>query len=257
MLKNLRYNRYIRTYIYLAMDNQQPKFRVYISSDGLRFYIGCQSNTNTDYLGSFSDRSFKPVYKFIVGYFYTREEAGNFEKSLIIELNAIKDPMFVNRAIVPVKSIEECRKYTLEMHKNNPQLKSELSQFSKNLWQQPDYINKQKEAKKRLSEKMKEHWKDLEFRTEQSKKISESLKSSEIRNSEDYKLKMKESNLLGAKKSKEFFKNLKQDPEAYKSFMEIRGRKISEAKQRKKAQRLGESRRDEAISKSETDDNNI
>jgi hypothetical protein len=239
------------------MDSQQPSFRVYISSDGFRYYIGCQSNNDPNYLGSFSDKSFKPVYKFIVGYFYTREDAGDFEKFLIKKLNTIKDPMFVNKAIVPVKSIEECRKYSLEAYENNPLLKEELSQISKGLWQQSDYVHKQKKAKERLSEKMKEHWKNSEFRAEQSKKISESLRSSKVRNSEEYKQRMKKTNKKGGEKSKEFFKKLKQDPEAYKIFMEERGRKISEAKQRKKAQRLGESRRGEATSKSETDATNI
>lgn len=142
------------------MDNQQPSFRVYISSDGIRFYIGCQSNSDPAYLGSFSDKSFKPIYKFVVGHFYTREEAGAFEDSLIVEFNAIKDPLFVNRARVPVKS--------------------------KGLWNDPEYLEKQVVAKERLSKRMTELWKDPDFRKSQADKISKSLKNSSARKSEKY-----------------------------------------------------------------------
>lgn len=227
--------------IYSAMENQQPNFRVYIASDGLRFYIGCQTGTDTEYLGSSSDKSFKPVYKFIVGHYSSREEAGKAEIDLIRSMNAIKDPMFVNKAIVPVKSLEELREYTLSSHVNDLTLKERISESVKELWQDPDYISKQKECKEKLSKRMEELWQDEEFRSTQSERISEAMRSSEIRKSEEYKARERENCRRGAEGSKKFFANLKQDPEAYKKFMEARGKKISEGRARRRLNGQSES----------------
>lgn len=221
------------------MDNQQPVFRVYISSDGIRSYIGCQSGTDPEYKGSYSDQTFKPIHKFIVGHFTNREEAGKFEKQLILELDAIKSPFFVNRGILPVKSLEDMRRYALEIHEKNPELREILSQKSKELWQDEAYLEKQKEAKKRLSKAMIDHWADPEFRANQIERVKEGTANSPI-----WRQAMKEMDrTVQANSTREFFKKLKENPEEYRAFIDARVNKAKETKARKAAQRLEETRR--------------
>lgn len=219
------------------MDNQQPIFQVYISSDGERFYIGCQKGTDPDYKGSYSDPTFKPTYKIVLKQFDDRVEAGKAEQELIRGLNAIQKDSFVNKAIVPVDSLEDLRQRALDVYEKDPSVKDKISKSVEERWKDPEYQKKQSESKHILSKAMKEHWSDPEYKKRVSESISKSLLNSEVRNTPEYKAREKEYSKRGAEGSKRFFSNLKKDPEAYKAYMEERGRKISEGRRRKQVQR--------------------
>jgi hypothetical protein len=84
---------------------EKPKYLVYISyedkPDG-RKYVGSftyKKGINDDYLGSFTDKTFKPDEKIILCECETREEAYQKEREIQIALNVVNDPIYANKVI--------------------------------------------------------------------------------------------------------------------------------------------------------------
>lgn len=76
----------------------------YISTDGIRYYIGvrsckCQPYLDDKYFGSFTDETFEPNKKFILRVFSTRKAAVNHERWLLKSNDVLKNDRFVNRSI--------------------------------------------------------------------------------------------------------------------------------------------------------------
>lgn len=74
----------------------------YITSDGQRYYIGVRSTNkspyNDKYMGSFSDKTFKPTKKWILRLFSSRKAAIDHEIWLHNHHDVGKNPLFANRA---------------------------------------------------------------------------------------------------------------------------------------------------------------
>jgi len=66
-----------------------------------RDYIGAHSTEDLydGYLGSYSDSSFSPDNRIIVGYYKSRDSLLQAEESLQTSLNVAKDPQYANRSI--------------------------------------------------------------------------------------------------------------------------------------------------------------
>ena len=66
-----------------------------------RDYLGAHStkNLNDGYLGSYSDKSFNPDSRIIIGYYKSRESLLTAEESLQKSLDVAKNPAYSNRSI--------------------------------------------------------------------------------------------------------------------------------------------------------------
>lgn len=83
------------------MDNQQLGHCVYVSFDNERAYIGRKTYKNNyeldNYFGSYSDKTFRPNNKIILGYFESEKEVCQAEYILQWFLNSSKEKFFANK----------------------------------------------------------------------------------------------------------------------------------------------------------------
>jgi hypothetical protein len=102
---------------------------VYLSFEdtlGGRNYIGKRStpSLNDGYLGSFSDDSFVPTDRIILGYYKTTEAAVRAEIQFQRVFNVVEDPQFVNRAFQTSEKFHYDR--TGEKHPHTDETKRKL-----------------------------------------------------------------------------------------------------------------------------------
>lgn len=127
-----------------------------------RGYIGSRlcplnSTPQTDiYLGSPTDKTFKPTAKIILGVYETRAEAYIAEKELQIKYNVVVDPLFANKSIqtssgfswVGMKHCEETKQKMANSHKGK--------EFSNEHRQNLSKANKGKKHTKETKQKISE-----------------------------------------------------------------------------------------------------
>lgn len=119
------------------------------SGSGGRNYIGKHSteNLNDGYLGSFSDDSFNPDSKIILGYFKNAKDAVKAEIQWQRTFDVASSPEFANRAVqrsagfdttgyrfslkhkrvMPAKKLEERLLHSKRMTENNPMWRPEVA----------------------------------------------------------------------------------------------------------------------------------
>lgn len=103
---------YVRCYGWIDWDNENdcykvvnPKYLVYLSYEDKpegKKYIGSfthKEGINDAYLGSYTDKEFKPDKKIILCECETREAAYEKEREMQIALNVVDDPTYVNKVI--------------------------------------------------------------------------------------------------------------------------------------------------------------
>lgn len=229
------------------MDNQQlRRHYVYLSYDAERAYIGCSScfgePAEHDYLGSFADQTFKPIGKKVLQEFATRQEAGQAEKTLLRMFDAIHDSFFVNKAIVPVHSIEAMSATTIANFEK-PEVLQKHHEAMIAIWQNEEHRAKQELHRATvLSDAMKEHWQDPEYKLATGLAIREGNAKSEKRKAWRESGKPQQN---GTNRCRKFWDSFK-TPEERQAFIDMRAERQRESYARRKAQRLDESRTSQA-----------
>lgn len=106
----------------MKTKSKKSFFYVYISSsmDG-RYYIGSRKSKvsphqDTKYMGSYSDKTFRPCWKTIIKEVQSLREARQLEHDLLLSVNGVYDIRCVNKALWSVdgslKAIESSKQLT-------------------------------------------------------------------------------------------------------------------------------------------------
>ena len=105
---------------------------VYMSYDDTRYYIGVRTSKVQpcfdNYLGSYTDKSFKPYSKIILSYHIDRKAAMEAERYWQHKFKVVENPLFANRAYQTttgfstygLKACKETRKKLSELRKGKP-----------------------------------------------------------------------------------------------------------------------------------------
>lgn len=137
-----------------------------------RGYIGsrgCECSIDEDfkYLGTFSDKKFKPTQKIILGIYETRKEAYEAEILLHNFFNVDINPHFANKCkatssgfTCPKRFSYEEIKERLKKQKSNAIKKWKKFNKEKNREQKKKYIDKNKEKVKKYQQEWREENKD-------------------------------------------------------------------------------------------------
>jgi hypothetical protein len=139
---------------------------LYVSyEEGGRDYVGAHStiDLNDGYLGSYTDKTFIPKNRIIVGYYKTRESLILAEESLQRSLNVAVDPQYANRSIQTSTGFD---RYGV---KDTPE--TVLKKVEANLGEKNGFFGKShtRERKEEWSKKRKGRKDNLETRIKKSR----------------------------------------------------------------------------------------
>ena len=188
---------------------------VYITTDFERYYIGsrtcyCEPEEDIAYFGSFSDKTFEPLYKAIIAEFDTRAEATEYEQQLILDNDFANNAECVNRAyLTPMDEL----------------IKQSISTTIKEQWQNGFYADR-----KSNSEAMKALWSDAQYKANTGKAIQAGLKKSAKRaeyNASDAKFEQ------SSKGGKATWAKLNADPDARAEFIAKRAESLRQTNKAK------------------------
>ena len=151
--------------------------RGYIGSRGCE----CPITEDFEYLGSFSDKTFKPTQKIILGIFKTRKEAYEAEVKLHKFYQVDTNPHFANKArqtssgfTCPKKFSDEEKKERLKKQKLNAAIRWRKNNPEKNKKMRQEYAKKNSDNIKKYQQTWREE--NKERKKEYSKKYYEKNK---------------------------------------------------------------------------------